>query len=353
MANEWRVVQLGDLVEPERGISYGIVQPGAHVDGGIPIVRVGDIRNGRISTEQPLRESPSVEASYSRTRLKGGELLLTLVGTVGEAAVVPDDLAGWNTARAVAVVPVRQDVGAYWVKLALQAPTVRAIIDSRLNTTVQATLNLRDVVQLPVVLPERPERERISRILGALDDKIELNRRTTETLEDIARTLFKSWLVEFDPVRAKAEGGNPNLPEHISDLFPDSFLNSEVGEIPQGWDVRGLDDIARFLNGLALQKYPPANGVSLPVIKIAQLRAGNTDGADRASAALPEGYIVEDGDVLFSWSGSLECVLWTGGRGALNQHLFKVTSTEFPKWFYYLWINQHNRQSGSLCWARR
>jgi type I restriction enzyme S subunit len=77
------------------------------------------------------------------------------------------------------------------------------------------------------------------------------------------------------------------------------------------------------------------------VIKIAQLRAGDTSGADAANADLDPDYVVEDGDVLFSWSGSLECVLWTGGRGALNQHLFKVTSTEFPKWFYYFWIHQH------------
>ena len=77
------------------------------------------------------------------------------------------------------------------------------------------------------------------------------------------------------------------------------------------------------------------------MIKIAQLRAGNTNGADSASADLAADYIVEDGDVLFSWSGSLECLLWAGGRGALNQHLFKVTSTDYPKWLYYLWIHQH------------
>jgi len=79
----------------------------------------------------------------------------------------------------------------------------------------------------------------------------------------------------------------------------------------------------------------------LPVIKIAQLRAGKTNGADRASADLEPDYVVEDGDLLFSWSGSLECVLWAGGQGALNQHLFKVTSDKYPKWLCYLGIHQH------------
>ena len=193
---------------------------------------------------------------------------------------------------------------------------------------------LRDSVQLPPL----PEQRAIAHILGTLDDKIELNRRMNATLEAMARALFKSWFVDFDPVRAKAEGRDTGLPREIADLFPDGFEESAVGEVPRGWRVRGLDEIARFLNGLALQKYPPKDGRSLPVVKIAQLRAGNTDGADAASADLDPDYIVQDGDLLFSWSGSLECVVWAGGPGALNQHLFKVTSTEYPKWLCYMWI---------------
>ncbi|GIW56950.1 MAG: hypothetical protein KatS3mg082_3354 [Nitrospiraceae bacterium] len=118
-------------------------------------------------------------------------------------------------------------------------------------------------------------------------------------------------------------------------------MDSELGEIPEGWEVKSLDEIARFLNGLALQKYPPAGGRSLPVIKIAQLRAGNTTGADRASADIDADYVVDDGDILFSWSGSLECVLWAGGEGALNQHLFKVTSATYPRWLCYLGVHAH------------
>ena len=123
-------------------------------------------------------------------------------------------------------------------------------------------------------LPPLPEQHAIARILGALDDKIELNRRMNETLEAIARALFKSWFVDFDPVRAKAEGRDPGLPAPVADLFPDCFEDSEIGEIPVGWAVRSLDEIADFLNGLALQKYPAADGCWLPAIKIAQLREG-------------------------------------------------------------------------------
>ncbi len=242
MTAEWGAVPLESLIEPARGISYGIVQPGAPVSDGVPIVRVSDIRNNRIAVGEPLKVSSNIEAAYSRTRLKGGELLLTLVGTVGEAAIVPVSMAGWNVARAIAVVPVRKEIGSYWVQLALQSPAVRHLIDSRLNTTVQATLNLRDVCQLPIALPPSHERDFIIRIVGALDDKIELNRRMNETLEAIARALFKSWFVNFDPVRAKAKGCDTGLPKHIADQFPDSLVHLGLGEIPNGWAITSLKD---------------------------------------------------------------------------------------------------------------
>ena len=105
--------------------------------------------------------------------------------------------------------------------------------------------------------------------------------------------------------------------------------------------MRGLDGIADFTNGLALQRFPPDGDEWLPVIKIAEMRRGYTEKTGKASADLDPRYIVEDGDVLFSWSGSLALVLWAHGRGALNQHLFKVTSDEFPRWFYWGWLHEH------------
>ena len=190
-------------------------------------------------------------------------------------------------------------------------------------------------------LPPLEEQRAIARVLGALDDKIELNRRTSETLEEMARALFRSWFVDFDPVRAKAEGRPSGLPPDLDALFPASFEASELGEIPAGWEVRSLDEIATFTNGLALQRFPPEGDAWLPVIKIAEMRRGYTDRTAKASADIDGRYIVDDGDVLFSWSGSLEMVLWSHGRGALNQHLFKVTSDEYPRWFYLGWTREH------------
>jgi type I restriction enzyme S subunit len=202
---------------------------------------------------------------------------------------------------------------------------------------------LIDIPDFPIRVPkDLGEQRAIARILGALDDKIELNRRMNETLEAMARALFNSWFVDFDPVRAKAEGRDPGLPKPIADLFPTRLVDSELGDIPKDWTIKPLDELARFVNGLALQKYPPARvGKSLPVIKIAQLRSRDTIGADRASADLDPDYIVQDEVILFSWSGSLECVLWAGGPGALNQHLFKVIPASYPHWLCYLGIHLH------------
>ena len=197
------------------------------------------------------------------------------------------------------------------------------------------SLKCADIPGFQLPIPTPFEQRTIAHILGTLDDKIELSRRMNETMEAMAQALFKSWFVDFDPVRAKMEGRDTGLPQDIADLFPDRLVDSEMGEIPAGWEVIPLDAIARFQNGLALQKYRPApNEARLPAVKIAQLRAGEANSGEWASATIRPECIIENGDILFSWSGSLLVKTWCGGRAALNQHLFKVTSERYPKWFY-------------------
>lgn len=217
-------------------------------------------------------------------------------------------------------------------------------IDAYLTGAVMPKLTQGNLNRIAVSHPLLPEQRAIAGVLGALDDKIEQNRRTARALERLARTIFRAWFVDFEPVKAKVAGETsfPSMPQPVFDALPTRFVDSDMGPVPEGWEVKAIASIATFLNGLALQKYlPRGDGEDLRVIKIAELRKGSTDGADWANGDVPEQYLIDDHDLLFSWSGTLEVEFWFGGKGALNQHLFKVTSSHFPSWFCLLWIRQH------------
>jgi type I restriction enzyme S subunit len=212
----------------------------------------------------------------------------------------------------------------------------------------------------PVQLPPLPEQKAIASVLGALDDKIELNRRMNATLEAMARALFQSWFVDFDPVRLrKSYGGqvratrdNPaglpaealakaGLDPATAALFPDSFHDSPLGHIPTGWNVIPLYDTAQWVNGAAFKNEDfCAAGEGLPVIKIAELKGGIGAQTKWCQRDANPDKIIDTGDLVYSWSGSpdtsLGAFLWSGGRGLLNQHIFKVISpTAAEKRFVY------------------
>jgi type I restriction enzyme S subunit len=297
----WEIALLGDLVDPERGISYGIVQPGFSQTDGIPIVRVNNIRDGRLSLEEVLRVDAAIEAQYRRTRLRGGEVLLTLVGTVGESAVVPAEIAGWNVARAVAVVPVLPDVNPRWVHIVLRSKPLQHLIQVWCTTTVQATFNLRDAVRLPIPIPPKSEREAIINILGSLDDKIEQNRRENETLEAMARALFKSWFVDFDPVRAKKEGRQPvGMDADTAALFPDGFEESALGPIPRGWRVGTLGEVININERSVGKDYPYREFEYIDISSVNEGRLEGTTKHSLADAPSRARRLVEDGDTIWS-----------------------------------------------------
>lgn len=231
--SEWKTLELESLVDPNRSICYGIVQPGKPTKSGVPIVRVNNFNEGQIDTREVLRVDPDIEQQYKRSRLQGGELLITLVGTMGLSAIVPEELRGWNVARAVGVVPLKPSVDKRWINFVLRSQSSQEFIQTHANTTVQATFNLRDLARLPVPMPPDDVRLHASALLSALDDKIDLNRRMNETLESMARALFKDWFVEFGPTRAKMEGREPYLASDLWSLFPE--ILDDKGK-PKGWE---------------------------------------------------------------------------------------------------------------------
>ena len=181
--------------------------------------------------------------------------------------------------------------------------------------------------------PPLSDQKAIAHILGTLDDKIELNQKMNQTLEDIAKAIFKSWFVDFDPVRAKAEGRHTGFPPEISNLFPDELVDSEIGEIPKGWVLKPIYDLADFINGAAYKKFEPnKERLGLPIIKIAELKSGVSEQTGFSTVEMGEKYLIRQRDILFSWSGnpdtSIDTFVWQRGDAWLNQHIFKVIPSD-------------------------
>ena len=340
MAGEWPIVSLREAGVSLIDCEHRTPPPAKH---GYPYVAIPQVKDGRINLNDVRYITREHFDEWTRKAdPEPFDIVLSRRCNPGETGFVAE---GLKFALGQNLVLLRSDgtkIFKPFLRWLVRGPQWWDQVSMYINVgAVFDSLKCVDIPGFRLPLPALPEQRAIAHILGTLDDKIELNRRMNETLEAMSRALFKSWFVDFDPVRAKMESRDPSLPKHLADLFPDRLVDSELGPIPEGWEVGSLDSIATFLNGLALQKYPVGSGSALPVIKIAQLRAGHTLGADLASSDLLPQYVVHDGDVLFSWSGSLELDTWTGGDGALNQHLFKVTSAEYPKWLYYHWVREH------------
>ena len=344
MANEWINTSLANVVEIISGGTPKTNVP-EYWNGNIPWLSVADFNTDYrwvADTEKHITEKGLAESAT--TLLRRGDIIISARGTIGALAQLVRPMAFNQSCYGIRGRSGLSESDFLYYLLRQTVVDMKQVAHGGVfDTITRATFDLIEF-NLPPLLEQRA----IANILGTLDDKIELNRRMNETLEAMARAMFKSWFVDFEPVRAKMENrwqrgqSLPGLPANLYDLFPDRLVDSELGEVPEGWEMRSLDSVANYLNGLALQKFPPeSEDEFLPVIKIAQLRAGNTTGADKASARIKPEYVVVDGDVLFSWSGSLEVELWNGGRGALNQHLFKVTSDKVPKWFYFFATRHH------------
>ncbi len=205
-----------------------------------------------------------------------------------------------------------QKVNPKYVKYYCMSDAYKGWIHSFNTGSTRGNINAQTLGGMPIPIPPRQQQDGIVEILSSLDEKI---RKNTEI--------------------------NDNLLQQAQSIFTQEFLN--IDRIPEDWKESSLLGIADYLNGLAMQKFRPKDGEQgLPVLKIKELRQGSCDASSElCSPSIKPEYIVHDGDVIFSWSGSLLVDLWCGGTCGLNQHLFKVTSSTYDKWFYYAWTNHH------------
>ena len=257
MAGEWREVRLGDLVnEGVLAISDGYRARNEELGPeGIPFVRGGDIGNGWINTTTEDHIRPEFNGRVRAKITQPGDVAFITKGTVGRAGrlregqppvVFAPQVAYW---RVLDPNVLNSGFIFYLVRSHAFQSALYGVMSHGAMVADYVSISQQHDFRLQI--PDINTQRAIARILGALDDKIELNRQMNETLEAMTRALFKSWFVDFDPVRAKKEGRNPGLPKSLADLFPDSFEDSELGEIPKGWGTQPLGDLLSLDKGLS------------------------------------------------------------------------------------------------------
>ena len=286
-----------------------ITTPNSH-----PYIRVRDLNNRHTLELNADFEYVDDETQKNIVRyiVDRGDIVLSIVGTIGLVAIVGDSLHHANLTENCVKLTQLNGVNRDYLYYFLKSELGQAEIAKGTVGAVQAKLPIKNIQAIEVVLPSLEQQEKIASILAAIDYKIEANEKINDNLQQQALAVFQQELLRD-------------------------------GELPEGWTNGSLLDIANYLNGLAMQKYRPAEGeTGLPVLKIKELRQGSCDASSElCSPSIKPEYIIHDGDVVFSWSGSLLVDLWCGGTCGLNQHLFKVTSEKYPKWFYYAWTAHH------------
>ena len=342
---KYNELKVSDLIErkviyPPMDGNHGGIHPKGNdfVDSGIPFIMASDIQEGKINLNTckfiTLEQAESLKKGFAKT----GDVLLTHKATIGRTAVVPK--------MKYPYIILSPQVTYYRVidKTVLNPKYLEMYFKSNYfqetfkswagSGSTRSYLGITAQQKLPIIFQTIEVQDRIVSSIDLYTKALLNNEEMINNLEDLAQTLFKHWFVDFE------------FPNENGKLYKSSggkMVESELGMIPQNWKVKSLSEIANFQNGLAMQKYRANEGEeTLPVLKIKELRQGfTTSDSDRCSVNIKDSVKVFNGDVIFSWSASLLVKLWIGGNAGLNQHLFKVTSDSYPKWFYYMWTKYY------------
>lgn len=289
MAAELRTVPLSELSKRITKGTTPTTLGHSFVNRGVNFVKSEAITDdGRIDVATFAFIDTATHEALGRSALEEDDVLFSMAGVyLGKTAVVPRSVLPANTNQAVGIIRLnRAKVIPRFIHYVLSSPECRALVRRSVAQSAQPNFNLRDIGALPIPVLPLSEQGAIAHILGTLDDKIELNRRMNETLEAIARALFKSWFVDFAPVRAKTEGRDPGLPKPLADIFPDSFEDSELGEIPMGWRVGKVSAFATLSrDGIDPADFPQEifDHYSIPAYDEGQNPKGDTGDAIKSN----------------------------------------------------------------------
>ena len=303
--SEWKEYKLGEITTEIGDGIHGT--PNYSEDGEFYFINGNNISNGKIMIKGDTKRVNRIEFEKYKKSLSNRTILMSINGTIGNVGFYNDEKC--ILGKSACYFNLKDNVDKNFVYYTFLTDDFQShLLNIATGTTIQ-NVPLKGLRESIILLPPLDEQKRIASILTSIDDKIDLLHRENATLEVMAETLFRQWLIE---------------------------------EAKDHWNEKPLTKIANFTNGLACQKYPPKNDFDkLPVLKIRELANGISSDSDYATTEVANEYIVHAGDVIFAWSASLMVKIWDGEDCILNQHLFKVTSDSFPKWFYYCWCKYH------------
>ena len=310
--SEWKEVILTEITTRIGDGLHGT--PNYDENGDYYFINGNNLLRGKIVIKPDTKKVNKEEYFKYSKPIDDNTILLSINGTIGNLAFYNNEKC--ILGKSACYINLNDEVDKQFIYYHFLNKDFQTYIVEVATGTTIPNVPLKGIREYSFELPELPEQKAIAEVLASLDDKIDLLHRQNKTLEQMAETLFRQWFVE---------------------------------EAKEDWEERPLSGIATFLNGLACQKFPPKNEIDkLPVLKIKQLRNGFSDDSDWCTTEVNPEYIIENGDVIFSWSASLMVKIWDGEKCILNQHLFKVTSDEFPKWYYYLWSKHHLKEFISI-----
>lgn len=313
---EWKEDIIGNYIDIVSGFAFKSFNfSDKQIDGFLPVIKIKNVANGDTNLNDVVYHK--YDDLLSKFLISNGDVLIAMTGNhphamtqvVGDVSKYKLPVKSLLNQRVGKIISKNDTVIDFIYYLFKDGDIQNLIANQSSGSANQANISKKDILSLKLKIPTYNEQKAIANVLISLDDKLDLLNRQNETIEKMMTTFFRQWFEE----------------------------NAD-----DNWKTKSLSSIATFLNGLACQKFPPKNEIDkLPVLKIKELGNGISDSSDWATTDVKDEYIVHNGDVIFAWSASLMVKIWNGGDCILNQHLFKVSSIEYPKWFYYMWCKHH------------
>lgn len=335
--NNLKEYKFDKLYRMDSGISTSKEQAGH----GAPFVSFKDIYANPILPDELTEKMDTSDSEQEKYSVKKGDIFFTRTSEVLDelamsSVAVKDYPKATFSGFAKRLRPLQDNI-TYdkFMAFYLRSGYFRKIINTKAVMTLRASFNEKIFSYIRLLLPDYDTQVKIGDLFFAIECKIRNNDKVSAELESMTKLIYNYWFLQFE---FPDENGKP----YKSSGGKMAWSEELKREIPEGWRVGNLYNIAEFINGLACQKYRPIDqNKKIPVIKIKEMHEGISDSTEYVREDIPEKNIINDGDILFSWSATLETMIWAGGKGGLNQHIFKIIPKEYSKYYVYMQLSTY------------